>query len=104
MPAGSHHAGDPSNASGRPLMISAPHFRLTNLAKRVADGIRTRDRRDHNAELYQLSYSHLAGIKSSGSACGDDLGPAARMRLGRLGSTARELDLVVDRALAQEAD
>ena len=28
--------------------------------KGVADGSRTRDRRDHNAELYQLSYSHLA--------------------------------------------
>lgn len=27
----------------------------------MADGSRTRDRRDHNAELYQLSYSHLAG-------------------------------------------
>lgn len=33
----------------------------------MADGIRTRDRRDHNAELYQLSYSHLAG---SNLACG----------------------------------
>lgn len=35
--------------------------------QRVADGSRTRDRRDHNAELYQLSYSHLAG---SNLACG----------------------------------
>jgi hypothetical protein len=26
--------------------------------KRVSDGIRTRDRRDHNPELYQLSYAH----------------------------------------------
>ncbi len=26
----------------------------------VADGIRTRDRRDHNPELYQLSYRHRA--------------------------------------------
>jgi hypothetical protein len=24
----------------------------------VKDGIRTRDRRDHNPELYQLSYPH----------------------------------------------
>ena len=24
----------------------------------MSDGIRTRDRRDHNAELYQLSYAH----------------------------------------------
>ena len=26
----------------------------------VADGTRTRDHRDHNPELYQLSYRHLA--------------------------------------------
>src|SRR3954470_5968661 len=70
----------------------------------VADGIRTRDRRDHNAELYQLSYSHLAGVKSSGSGCGDGLGPVGRRRLGRLGRAAGEVDLVVDRALAEEAD
>lgn len=25
---------------------------------RVSDGTRTRDRRDHNPELYQLSYAH----------------------------------------------
>jgi hypothetical protein len=29
---------------------------------RVSDGIRTRDRRDHNPELYQLSYAHQAGV------------------------------------------
>jgi hypothetical protein len=27
---------------------------------RVADGIRTRDHRDHNPGLYQLSYRHRA--------------------------------------------
>jgi hypothetical protein len=27
---------------------------------RVSDGIRTRDRLDHNHELYQLSYAHRA--------------------------------------------
>jgi hypothetical protein len=26
----------------------------------VSDGIRTRGRRDHNPELYQLSYAHQA--------------------------------------------
>lgn len=36
------------------------------LVKGVADGSRTRDRRDHNAELYQLSYSHLAGLNLPG--------------------------------------
>ena len=28
----------------------------------VSDGIRTRDRLDHNQELYQLSYAHLAKV------------------------------------------
>ncbi len=28
---------------------------------RVSDGIRTRGRRDHNPELYQLSYAHRVG-------------------------------------------
>jgi hypothetical protein len=31
--------------------------------KRVSDGIRTRDRRDHNPELYQLSYAHQGGVE-----------------------------------------
>jgi hypothetical protein len=30
---------------------------------RVSDGIRTRGRRDHNPELYQLSYAHQAGVE-----------------------------------------
>ena len=29
-------------------------------ALRVSDGTRTRDRLDHNQELYQLSYAHHA--------------------------------------------
>src|SRR4051812_22342180 len=81
-----------------------PHADLQGIRLGVADGIRTRDRRDHNAELYQLSYSHLAGFKSSGSGRGDGLGPGARMRPARLRRPAREVDLIVDRALAQEAD
>ncbi len=28
---------------------------------KVSDGTRTRDRLDHNQELYQLSYAHRAG-------------------------------------------
>ena len=28
---------------------------------KVSDGTRTRDRLDHNQELYQLSYAHQAG-------------------------------------------
>ena len=32
---------------------------------RVSDGIRTRDRRDHNPELYQLSYAHREMTEST---------------------------------------
>ena len=33
---------------------------MQNGLRGVSDGIRTRDRRDHNPELYQLSYAHQA--------------------------------------------
>lgn len=32
----------------------------------MSDGIRTRDRLDHNQELYQLSYAHRVSDKSTG--------------------------------------
>ena len=32
---------------------------------RVSDGSRTRDRRDHNPELYQLSYAHRGATEST---------------------------------------
>lgn len=32
----------------------------------MADGIRTRDRRHHKPELYQLSYCHRAGLNLPG--------------------------------------
>jgi ketosteroid isomerase-like protein len=38
---------------------------------RVSDGIRTRDRRDHNPELYQLSYAHQADPNLAGRAYSD---------------------------------
>ena len=34
----------------------------------MADRIRTGDRLDHNQELYQLSYSHLARLNLPGAA------------------------------------
>ena len=37
-------------------------YRICRDFLRVSDGIRTRDRRDHNPELYQLSYAHHARI------------------------------------------
>ncbi len=41
----------------------APDLRLCG----VSDGARTRDNRDHNPVLYQLSYTHhWCGVKSSG--------------------------------------
>jgi hypothetical protein len=42
--------------------------RSLELERRVSDGIRTRDRRDHNPELYQLSYAHQARVRSLASA------------------------------------
>ena len=32
----------------------------------MSDGIRTRDRLDHNQELYQLSYAHRARVNLAG--------------------------------------
>ncbi len=52
----------------------------------MADGIRTRDRRHHKPELYQLSYCHRAISKSSGPSEGTPRGadsdvPGDGMRL-----------------------
>ena len=33
----------------------------------MSDGTRTRGRRDHNPELYQLSYAHQDGSEHSGA-------------------------------------
>jgi hypothetical protein len=38
----------------------------------VTDGIRTRDIKDHNLALYQLSYSHHVADLPAGSVCGTD--------------------------------
>ena len=38
----------------------------------MSDGDRTRDRLDHNQELYQLSYAHREGGKSSGRGRRDE--------------------------------
>jgi hypothetical protein len=51
--------------------------------RRVADGTRTRDHRDHNPGLYQLSYRHRGGPQDSGGQAGlpgrgvDECGPRA---------------------------
>jgi hypothetical protein len=37
-------------------------LRFTRAFIKVSDGIRTRDRRDHNPELYQLSYAHRGSL------------------------------------------
>ena len=39
---------------------SQPRSPVRSTEMRVADGIRTRDHRDHNPGLYQLSYRHHA--------------------------------------------
>ena len=38
---------------------------MQNGLRGVSDGTRTRGRRDHNPELYQLSYAHQARAESS---------------------------------------
>jgi hypothetical protein len=53
--------------SGLPKKVATcRHFR-------VSDGTRTRDRWDHNPELYQLSYAHHARTEFSGG-CAEQLG------------------------------
>ena len=37
--------------------------------REVSDGTRTRGRRDHNPELYQLSYAHQAGPSIAAKRC-----------------------------------
>ena len=44
-----------------PAFAPRPIYRHTVCSeKEVSDGTRTRGRRDHNPELYQLSYAHQA--------------------------------------------
>ena len=40
--------------------VANPGLRHLTNGRGVSDGTRTRDRRDHNPELYQLSYAHQA--------------------------------------------
>ena len=40
------------------LRLSQSNLAFYRYLLRVSDEIRTRDRRDHNPELYQLSYAH----------------------------------------------
>jgi hypothetical protein len=47
---------------------------------RVSDGIRTRDRRDHNPELYQLSYAHQVVARSLATREGRPPRRSARSR------------------------
>ena len=64
----------------RPAQVRRPRARdrrssrlgpnLQNRPTRVSDGTRTRDRLDHNQELYQLSYAHHAMREESSDASG----------------------------------
>jgi hypothetical protein len=65
----------------------APQARLSS--GEVADGTRTHDHLDHNQGLYQLSYSHRAGIRIAGprrDACsgGYTMGAAKPRRTSRV--------------------
>ena len=46
----------------RAIMRKTRNGAICSRSLRVSDGIRTRDRRDHNPELYQLSYAHREGV------------------------------------------
>lgn len=46
-----------------PIQTTRP---TSEASREVADGIRTRDRRHHKPELYQLSYCHRAGANLPG--------------------------------------
>jgi hypothetical protein len=54
----------------------------------VSDGIRTRDRLDHNQELYQLSYAHQAAFNLAGF---DEFGEGAEAG----GRTSQQVGLEV---------
>ena len=56
---GGTHAAPAFALSGAVVGL-APRLNPSESAhlQEVSDGIRTRDRRDHNPELYQLSYAH----------------------------------------------
>ena len=58
-------------------------------ALRVSDGTRTRDRLDHNQELYQLSYAHRA--ERSGFDRRSESSTAAQPRISSAGPSERTL-------------
>ena len=77
---------DTRNATAGSISTEIP---VTNIvisrAKGVSDGTRTRGRRDHNPELYQLSYAHQADCEANLAARGplrrrQDAGPRAPAR------------------------
>ena len=46
------------------MQSSSPSCQQQPAAERVSDGTRTRDRLDHNQELYLLSYAHHVAARS----------------------------------------
>ena len=54
----------------------------------MSDGIRTRDRRDHNPELYQLSYAHRGPVESSSEAARDRPREASESTVGARAAAA----------------
>ena len=48
-----------------PLNVATHNLHQSGTSRRVSDGTRTRDRLDHNQELYQLSYAHQDATESS---------------------------------------
>jgi hypothetical protein len=56
--------------SRRCALCDGPESHSSNEILKVSDGTRTRDRLDHNQELYLLSYAHHAAGRLGRSAFG----------------------------------
>ena len=83
--------GDPD---AYPLLVAfasvAAERDRQGLLRRVSDGSRTRDRRDHNPELYQLSYAHRGATESTSGSATPSLAGSCWLRIAtfRLGGVS----------------
>ena len=63
----------------------------------MSDGTRTRDRLDHNQELYQLSYAHHCALRFTWYAAFGDRGSAVREpESGEADKGKEKLDRIVN--------
>ena len=72
-----HSLVSTAGASSSPILDGA---RLRIAITRVTDGARTRDLRDHNPALYQLSYGHQGGTSVAHSEVNPNGGSSLPIR------------------------